>query len=147
MYYHARYYDPFVSRFVSPDSVVPGTAMGRGSALTVHFHEPNIIGNHDKFAGGPSNPQNLNRYSYASNNPILHTDPTGHDDPDNNAIDNSNTGNGSDSEGNTDNSYILYNKKGSQDPASDLEVMEKFLVLVYHLKMELKVHLVVIQCR
>jgi len=52
LYYHARYYDPFVSRFVSPDSVVPGAG----------------------------NPQSFNRYSYVKNNPLIRTDPTGHED-------------------------------------------------------------------
>ncbi len=49
LYYHARYYDPFVSRFVSPDSIVPGG----------------------------SNPQAFNRYSYVENNPLNLTDPGG----------------------------------------------------------------------
>jgi len=49
-YYGARYYDPAIGRFVSADSIVPD----------------------------PSNPQDLNRYSYAGNNPLLYTDPTGH---------------------------------------------------------------------
>ena len=28
--------------------------------------------------GAPAHPQNLNRYSYVTNNPLTHTDPTGH---------------------------------------------------------------------
>ena len=50
-YYGARYYDPAIGRFISPDSIV--------SRLT--------------------NPQAFNRYSYAINNPLKYTDPTGHD--------------------------------------------------------------------
>jgi len=46
----ARYYNPTLGRFITPDTVVPG----------------------------PSNPQNLNRYSYCSNNPVNFTDPDGH---------------------------------------------------------------------
>jgi hypothetical protein len=46
----ARYYDPALGRFISPDSVVP-----------------------DK-----GNPQGLDRYSYSANNPITFTDKTGH---------------------------------------------------------------------
>lgn len=50
MYYEARYYDPRLGRFISPDSIV--------STLSV--------------------PQDLNRYAYARNNPMLYTDPSGH---------------------------------------------------------------------
>jgi len=50
LYYHARYYDPFVSRFVSPDTIVEKKG----------------------------DPQTRNRYSYVQNNPLNHTDPTGH---------------------------------------------------------------------
>jgi RHS repeat-associated protein len=49
-YYGARYYDPDLGRFISPDSIVP--AVG--------------------------DPQSHNRYSYARNNPVKYTDPTGH---------------------------------------------------------------------
>ena len=56
LYYHARYYDPLLARFVSADTIVPGQA--------------------DK-AGTP-NPQHLNRYTYAGNNPVSTADPSGH---------------------------------------------------------------------
>ena len=49
--YNARLYSPEFERFVSPDSVVPDY----------------------------TNPQSLNRYAYALNNPLRYTDPTGHD--------------------------------------------------------------------
>jgi RHS repeat-associated protein len=49
-YYNARFYSPYINRFLSADSIVPGYA----------------------------NPQALNRYSYVLNNPLLYTDPTGH---------------------------------------------------------------------
>ena len=49
-YYQSRYYDPLVGRFTSTDPTV---------AL-------------------PGAPQNLNRYSYVSNNPVNATDPDGH---------------------------------------------------------------------
>jgi RHS repeat-associated protein len=48
-YYGARYYDPVVGRFISADVVVQA----------------------------PGRPQTLNRYSYALNNPLRYTDPTG----------------------------------------------------------------------
>ncbi|MHB8484035.1 MAG: RHS repeat-associated core domain-containing protein [Nitrospiria bacterium] len=50
-FYGARYYDPALGRFISADTIV----------------------------GNPSDPQSLNRYSYVRNNPIINTDPTGHD--------------------------------------------------------------------
>ena len=50
-YYNARYYDPVLGRFIQPDPVV--------------FSDPR-------------NPQTLNAYTYALNNPIKYIDPTGH---------------------------------------------------------------------
>ena len=50
LYYHARTYDPVLGRFLSPDTMTPN----------------------------PANPQDFNRYSYTSNNPLRYTDPTGH---------------------------------------------------------------------
>jgi RHS repeat-associated protein len=47
--YNARWYDPGLRRFVQPDTVVPE----------------------------PGNPQSLNRYAYALNNPVRYSDPTG----------------------------------------------------------------------
>src|SRR5262249_46823950 len=49
-YLHARYYDPALARFVSPDPTVPG-------------------GQH----------VDLNRYAYGANNPIAFQDPGGYD--------------------------------------------------------------------
>jgi RHS repeat-associated protein len=49
-YYGARYYDPNIGRFTSPDTVVPN----------------------------PTDPQSLNRYSYCYNNPLKYSDPSGH---------------------------------------------------------------------
>lgn len=51
MYYGSRYYEPGLGRFISTDTIVPD----------------------------PSNPQALNKFSYAVNNPLNRTDPTGHD--------------------------------------------------------------------
>ena len=50
LFYGARWYDPQVGRFLQPDTIVPQ----------------------------PGDPQSLNRYSYALNNPLRYTDPTGH---------------------------------------------------------------------
>lgn len=49
-YYGARYYDPALGKFISPDSIVQA----------------------------PFDPQTLNRYSYVRNNPLVYIDPTGH---------------------------------------------------------------------
>ena len=46
----ARWYDPYLNRFISADSIVPSAG----------------------------NPQALNRYSYTNGNPLKYTDPTGH---------------------------------------------------------------------
>ena len=50
MFFNARYYDPMIRRFVSPDTIIPD----------------------------PANPQDFNRYSYVRNNPVNFNDPTGH---------------------------------------------------------------------
>jgi RHS repeat-associated protein len=49
-FYGARYYSNVLGRWLSPDTIVPD----------------------------PANPQSLNRFSYALNNPLRYTDPTGH---------------------------------------------------------------------
>ncbi len=49
-YYGARYYDPELARFISPDPIVPQA----------------------------TDPQTLNRYSYTINNPVKYIDPSGH---------------------------------------------------------------------
>ena len=50
-YYSARYYDPEIGRFIQPDTIIPD----------------------------PSDNQAYNRYSYCRNNPIMLTDPSGHE--------------------------------------------------------------------
>jgi len=47
--YKARFYDPALGRFISPDNITPG------------------------------GPEGLNRYSYSNNSPINFNDPTGHE--------------------------------------------------------------------
>jgi RHS repeat-associated protein len=49
-YYGARYYDPEIVRFISPDTIIPN----------------------------PANPQSFNRYSYCLNNPLKYIDSSGH---------------------------------------------------------------------
>jgi RHS repeat-associated protein len=48
-HYNARFYSPYINHFLSADTIVPGY----------------------------TNPQNLNRYSYVTNNPLRYTDPSG----------------------------------------------------------------------
>ena len=48
-FYGARYYDPEIGRFISADTIVQA----------------------------PYDPQSLNRYTYARNNPVVYTDPNG----------------------------------------------------------------------
>ena len=48
-FYNARYYDPTIGRFITPDSIVPN----------------------------PLNGQDYNRYTYVRNNPVKYNDPTG----------------------------------------------------------------------
>gem|GEM_PF-3347570 len=50
MYYNARYYDPQIGHFISPDTIVPD----------------------------PSNVLDYNRYAYVRGNPMKYNDPTGH---------------------------------------------------------------------
>jgi RHS repeat-associated protein len=49
-YFNARWYSPYINRWIQPDSIVPSAG----------------------------NPQSLNRYSLVLNNPAKYTDPTGH---------------------------------------------------------------------
>jgi RHS repeat-associated protein len=53
LFLRARYYEPYLNRFISPDTIIPDFW----------------------------NPQNLNRYSYALNNAVNYTDPNGHCPP------------------------------------------------------------------
>jgi RHS repeat-associated protein len=48
--YGARFYKPWIGRFIQPDTIVPDQR----------------------------NPQSLNRYAYVLNNPLKYTDPSGH---------------------------------------------------------------------
>jgi RHS repeat-associated protein len=74
LFYNARYYDPAIGRFRSADTIVPGS-----TALTTW---PSDSAARSAWQGegssGPSNPQDLNRYSYVNNNPVTNVDPTGH---------------------------------------------------------------------
>jgi RHS repeat-associated protein len=73
LYYNARYYDPAIGRFLSADTIVPGAG-----ALTVAPGDATAAAAWGQGGGGPADPQALNRYTYAGNNPVRNTDPTGH---------------------------------------------------------------------
>jgi RHS repeat-associated protein len=73
LFYNARYYDPAIGRFISGDTIVPGS-----NPLTVWPSDAVAGGVWRTQGSGPTDPQQLNRYSYALNNPLRYTDPTGH---------------------------------------------------------------------
>jgi RHS repeat-associated protein/uncharacterized repeat protein (TIGR01451 family) len=73
LYYNARMYDPVLARFISADSVIPGSG-----PLTVTLHDSVEKAAWSGGGGAPNNPQDLNRYAYTLNNPLNATDPTGH---------------------------------------------------------------------
>ncbi len=60
MDYKARFYSPYINRFIQPDTLIPS----------------------------PANPQAFNRYSYVLNSPVNFNDPTGHmcEDPEATAV-------------------------------------------------------------
>ena len=61
MYYSARYYDPVIGRFISVDPLVLDEAQKSEQNLQEILQ----------------NPQMLNAYTYALNNPVQYTDPSG----------------------------------------------------------------------
>jgi RHS repeat-associated protein len=73
-YFNARYYDPHINRWIQPDIIVAGSGaltINTADALSAQaFFGPT--------SSPPLSPQDLNRFSYVGNNPVRHTDPSGH---------------------------------------------------------------------
>jgi len=102
VFYNARWYDPSIMRWTSPDPVIPGVGEGGNanavgclgdanySPLTVDYHENQLLEqlNHENRARlqdpdfrlppVPTNSIAFDRYAYSLNNPVRYTDPSGH---------------------------------------------------------------------
>jgi len=65
--------DPLLGRFISADTVVPGSGPLTVASLDAVERSAWASGGSE-----PVNPQDLNRYSYTLNNPLNATDPTEH---------------------------------------------------------------------
>ena len=91
--YRARYYHPVLGRFVQADSLVQGDAKSPMPylALAVSYANPKVLEQWNQLqrsrlqreAQAPNtpwafDPQFLNRYTYARNNPLAYMDPDGH---------------------------------------------------------------------
>jgi RHS repeat-associated protein len=89
LFYNARWYDPYLTQFTQPDSMIPSDG-GSFSPLVVDYHETKFLEQLNrenrrrledpqaKLPVVPTNPLAFNRYSYSYYNPLRYTDPDGH---------------------------------------------------------------------
>ncbi len=87
-WYGSRWYDPYLSRWIQPDSIVPSNKTY--SPLVVDYHETKFLMQLNqenwrrlqdlnfKLPAVPINSTTFDRYAYALNNPVIYTDPDGH---------------------------------------------------------------------
>jgi RHS repeat-associated protein len=69
-YFGARYYSGAQGRFTSPDEFTGGP--------DEYYEFHNLAAQNPTFYADPTDPQSLNKYVYCYNNPLLYTDPDGH---------------------------------------------------------------------
>ena len=89
-FYNARYYDPQIGRFISPDTETQliGSHSATSLALNVSYSDSPSLYAWNSAQGDASlrrqaqfpslDPQLLNRYTYARNNPLAYVDDSGH---------------------------------------------------------------------
>jgi len=102
VYYGSRFYDPLLSRWASPDPIIPGVGEGGNpnaiGYLGISTYTPLIVDIHEtqfldqvnrensarlqdpnfKLSPIPTNSIAFDRYAYSLNNPLRYVDPSGH---------------------------------------------------------------------